>query len=336
MRLIREFDEFDWIRNIPLYVTSENPPKKGDVLICLPGFIAQGDNSVDRYGGLGYVEGKVIVVYDITKLSPPLPGKEFVVWPDIVKSGKYGKSSTSTRGEGIWNGALAYYTGDIITESDGMDWIRDIPSTVLFDDVKVGETYRVVLTDNFKRAVKNCGSSGNMLRADIVVVEETTNTNSSGVYCENDGSATDTEKAHFLRFYQGSVKLGYFYVVGGMVDFYPMEGTTINESDGLDWIRDVKESPKLKDYLQHVVDGDELVLRGEIVHGETYQKSWVNDFEVTINNVGGKSVSHTTFSIDESFSDAISAMGITGTHKVSFIDEDGELYVIKHNGSYVD
>jgi hypothetical protein len=225
----------------------------------------------------------------------------------------------------------------LIREFDEFDWIRDVPSTVRFDDLKVGGIYRVVLTDNFKRAVVNCGDDiqSPLFKADRVFVKEVARSWYNSIYCKDINNNLDhLVTSYSLKFYQGTRYIGDFYVVEDMIDFYPIEGTTINESDGLDWIRSVSEPPKLKDYLQNVVDGDKLVLRGDVVNGRTYEKSWVNDFEVTIGDVGSI-VSSTNFSIDEKFSDAIDAMGLSETYSVHFIDDDGELYVIKHNGSYV-
>lgn len=122
---INESDDFEWMDKIPLAHSLVNPPNKGDVLICLPGF--QGER-FDRpnFGGSGYEEGRIIVVDDVTSFGMD---QKIVVWPNVEESKKYwGESINWEAGgasAGIYIKALTYYTGVIIEESDDFNWVKD-------------------------------------------------------------------------------------------------------------------------------------------------------------------------------------------------------------------
>ena len=95
-----EMDELDWIRKAPVSLPKDHKPKEGSIMICIPGFTEEWNNSKynaagfdPNYGGGGYQEGKVITVDSTTSW-----GKEdrTVVWP---KEGGYG----------VYVDALNYY-----------------------------------------------------------------------------------------------------------------------------------------------------------------------------------------------------------------------------------
>ena len=102
-------DEFDWIREVPSNISIENPPKEGDVLICLPGFV-NNDNEKNG-GGAGYAEGRIVVVSSVEILNNPVrEGMEIIVWPDEEESHKYWDVSRMDCPDcGIYDRALTYY-----------------------------------------------------------------------------------------------------------------------------------------------------------------------------------------------------------------------------------
>jgi hypothetical protein len=95
-------DEWSWVRDEPIRPTSEFPPKKGDVLICLPGF-----NNTDHEkfgGGSGYEEGRIIVVGSTEEHNDGL-----IIWPNDWLSKQYWYQEMECFDCGIWDRALAYY-----------------------------------------------------------------------------------------------------------------------------------------------------------------------------------------------------------------------------------
>lgn len=100
-------DEFDWIKDVPGHLTPDNPPKEGDVLICLPGFVD--DDNEENGGGAGYQEGRIIVVGYVHYVVPNTPGTEYVVWPNERESLEYWDEPIECPDCGIYLRALTYY-----------------------------------------------------------------------------------------------------------------------------------------------------------------------------------------------------------------------------------
>lgn len=144
MHNIKESNDFDWVRSAPITVGPNTIPEKGDVLICMPGFYGGPENDEDpkKYGGYGYVEGRIIVVERVG--NPQYWENEeqmFVVWPNVFKSKEYWDkpAGESFLDAGVYNGALAYYTEEldnIINESE-LDWVKDV------DPISVGMKFKV-------------------------------------------------------------------------------------------------------------------------------------------------------------------------------------------------
>jgi len=136
-------DEWDWVRELPVTIGPKNRPKKGDVLICLPGFEGYGESDDEddpNNGGSGYASGRIIVVGEITEFKSIEPGKKLVIWPDENESRKYWNSDMYCFDCGIYGMALTYYNQSL-TESTGFEWIDDItPEDIKF---KVGDTIKV-------------------------------------------------------------------------------------------------------------------------------------------------------------------------------------------------
>jgi hypothetical protein len=94
MKLIREFDDFEWAREIPLTFDENHQPSVGDVLVCLPGYNAEPEDGFNEHNdpncaGRGYAEGRIIVVGEVDVFQHLSEGKRIVVWPDIEASERY-------------------------------------------------------------------------------------------------------------------------------------------------------------------------------------------------------------------------------------------------------
>ena len=138
MKLIREFDDFDWIRDTTPNFDEKNTPRVGDVLVCLPGYH---NSPSDPYhneledpncAGAGYAEGRIIVVKEVDIWSEGPEGKRLVVWPNEEESEMYWDYDD---GEvcfecGIYGFALTYYTETLNeSEVDDFDWVSDVTPT---------------------------------------------------------------------------------------------------------------------------------------------------------------------------------------------------------------
>ena len=112
---LNESNDMDWIENTnPVPLSGHDIPRKGEHLVCLPGF----SNSIDGhlhlpYAGAGYEEGKVITV-DRVSLTRSIDGQVnydagHIVWPvgdryEVIWNNLYQKAM---RFPGIFSFALA-------------------------------------------------------------------------------------------------------------------------------------------------------------------------------------------------------------------------------------
>lgn len=133
MKLIREFDDFDWIRDTTPNFDENNTPRVGDVLVCLPGYH---NSPSDPYhneledpncAGAGYAEGRIIVVKEVDVLPNGPEGKRIVVWPNEDESQMYWDYDD---GElcfdcGVYGFALTYYTETLNESDDDFDWANN-------------------------------------------------------------------------------------------------------------------------------------------------------------------------------------------------------------------
>ena len=135
-----------------------------------------------------------------------------------------------------------------LNESDDFDWIRDVQSNISFHNVKVGEKYNVELTGNFYGALNDC--FGALEPYELMGYQRTTNVRIIGkdmmkhsdVHCYS-GNDSKVISLH-LEFYNdnGTNIADHFWVTEEMVNLYPRT-TDLNESDELDWIRDIEQLP---------------------------------------------------------------------------------------------
>ena len=133
MKLIREQDDFDWIRDTAPNFDENNTPGVGDVLVCLPGYHNSpsepynNEQEDPNCAGAGYAEGRIIVVKEVD-ISPNAPeGKRVIIWPDEDESQMYWDYDD---GEvcfdcGIFGFALTYYTETLNESDDEWAWTKD-------------------------------------------------------------------------------------------------------------------------------------------------------------------------------------------------------------------
>jgi len=132
-KILRE-DEWDWARSIKPMFNINNQPRRGDVLICLPGFTDSGEGP--NYAGAGYYEGRIIVVGDVAEYPDDEEEKQLVIWPDVDESRRWWNNDYHDCYYcGVYGGYLKYYTKNI-NESEMADWEWDEVNNPL-DGVKV-------------------------------------------------------------------------------------------------------------------------------------------------------------------------------------------------------
>lgn len=134
MKLIREFDDFDWIRDTTPNFDENNTPGVGDVLVCLPGYHNSPsepyNNEIEdpNCAGAGYADGRIIVVEEVDVLPDVPEGKRLVIWPDEDESQMYWDDDDGDGcfDCGIYGFALTYYTETLNeSEEDDFDWTNN-------------------------------------------------------------------------------------------------------------------------------------------------------------------------------------------------------------------
>ena len=99
---LNESNDMDWIENTnPVPLTSWDKPRRGEHLVCLPGFSNISHTKTLPYGGAGYEEGKVITVDRVSGST----NIGYIVWPTGGPNPYYKPIGNST--DGIFSFALA-------------------------------------------------------------------------------------------------------------------------------------------------------------------------------------------------------------------------------------
>jgi hypothetical protein len=138
-----------------------------------------------------------------------------------------------------------------LNESDDFDWIRDVEPNISFYNVRVDEKYNVELTDEFYNALNQCFDG--LEPYELMGYKRTTNVRviskrmmkHTDVYCYSENN-NEVISLH-LEFYNdnGTNIADHFWVTEEMVNLSPRV-TDLNESDDMDWIKDVN----ISDYLE--------------------------------------------------------------------------------------
>jgi hypothetical protein len=251
MKLIREFDDFDWIRDTTPNFDENNTPRVGDVLVCLPGYH---NSPSDPYhneledpncAGAGYAEGRIIVVKEVDVLPNGPEGKRIVVWPNEDESQMYWDYDD---GElcfdcGIYGFALTYYTETLNESDDDFDWANNTLinpweldyDLVFFDEVPtrkdVEELIDMALTSlNLNSNNKKGWLKTNTRNAIIRKIINRANLSNKGVYLVYD------EDMDRLLWGSGTIAEKY-----NKINYSNLVETNLTESnDPLQWIRDIQ------------------------------------------------------------------------------------------------
>jgi hypothetical protein len=226
-KILRESkDEFDWIRNTVLSFDVNNPPKVGDVLVCLPGYQATSTKHTeiddpDCAGG-GYAEGRVIVVGEIESYPDHPIEKSLIIWPDEDKSTMYWDYEDICFACGIYGGYLTYYIGEELNESkDEFDWIREVPTGVPFEQAVIGRKYRIETTEVFKGALEACDEYEWLYDSTKVEVIGFGIKEYDDIFCDSERKdKVFSLKLRFYHPYSPDSQSGSFWVTEDMVTLY--------------------------------------------------------------------------------------------------------------------
>ena len=227
MKLIREFDDFDWIRDTTPNFDENNTPRVGDVLVCLPGYH---NSPSDPYhneledpncAGAGYADGRIIVVKEVDVLPDGPEGKRVVIWPNEDESEMYWDYDD---GEvcfecGIYGFALTYYTETLNeSEEDDFDWIRDIQPKS-FKDAIIGQTYVITTKPNLFKAIKTCGDNEDIYFSKRATVIDKDNLPYGDIFCGHERE--DKVPALLLEFFdEDDWDITKFWVTEDMVQLH--------------------------------------------------------------------------------------------------------------------
>jgi len=253
MKLIREFDDFECIRDTTPNFDENNTPRVGDVLVCLPGYYNSpsgpyhSEEEDPNCAGAGYAEGRIIVVEEVDVWPEGPEGKRIVVWPNEEESEMYWDYDD---GEvcfecGIFGFALTYYT-ETLNESDDFDWANNRLinpwelgyDLVFFDEVPtrkdVEELIEMALTSlNLNRHSKKSWSKTDTRNNIIRKIINRANLSNRGVYLiyyENMGR---------LLWGSGPIKEEHNKI--NKINYSNLIETNLTESDvEWAWVKDVK------------------------------------------------------------------------------------------------
>jgi hypothetical protein len=253
MKLIREFDDFDWIRSTTPSFDENNTPSVGDVLICLPGYHNSPSSPYHteqqdpQCAGAGYADGRIIVVGEVDVWSEGHEGKRLIVWPNEEESQMYWDYDD---GDvcfecGIYGFALTYYTGDELMESiDSLDWIRDIqPPT--FKDAVIGQEYDITVTPLLLDAIRECDHKEGIYLSKRTKVKDKGYLPYGDVFCNHE--RRDKVPALLLDFFnEEGDYIDTFWVTEEMLTLYEMYGDLNESVDEWDWIREIEPEINLE------------------------------------------------------------------------------------------
>ena len=294
MKLIREFDDFEWAREIPLTFDENHRPSVGDVLVCLPGYNAEPEDGFNESNdpncaGRAYAEGRIIVVGEVDVFQHLPEGKRIVVWPDEEASERYWNYDDDEVcfDCGIYGFALTYYT-DTLTESDednGLDWIinTDPNIPIPFGSIEKDKIYRAEPTEVLLQVIEACNGDTHMYNniETAYVIEIIYDMRYDHIFCDSD--RTDDVIGLRLRFYgdDGSLS-GSFWVTDDMVNLYEHYGKlTENTEDDWTWAKDIEPGIKLETntlyYFEPKLTVDEIEFFGNNITNAPKFKEWLLD-----------------------------------------------------------
>lgn len=248
MKLIREFDDFDWIREIPLNpwlvgdgIYFDIKPKADDIRSYIQ--MALDSRKVDnsRYWHTPYDSDVKTILFYFRDYGSAVLGID----RDGFNSLTFDNNTVNYVDDMEWIKYSDLVKGNL-NESDDFDWIRDIPAYIPYGDVKVGNSYAVWLNPLLFEALTACGHNHEPFKQAnrVEVLRKKAKLKYHNVFCGHPGE--DEVRGLLLVFYHDDIYINHFWVMEGMVDFLPMDND-LNESqdDGLDWIRGIEPKEKI-------------------------------------------------------------------------------------------
>jgi hypothetical protein len=309
MKLIREFDDFEWIREVPGTIPFEdvrtgvayNVILEQNFIDAIKACDLMKGDGVDRMGLLNATKviSKGIMVYmlyhhvfcgherDDSVLALYLlfldenddPIEHFWVTEDMVGLYPININLNESNDEWGWakepiNPWVAGYTGihfDIdltnstkeeikkvredvnqLTESDGLDWIRETQPSIPFSEAEIDQTYNITTTTVFLKALEACSElyANEMYNSTQATVITRKHWAYSNVFCDSDDHTQ--VMSLLLEFDISDTHIQSFWVTEDMVLLNPIINKVNESEDGLDWIRDTELN--LADGQNYLID----------------------------------------------------------------------------------
>jgi hypothetical protein len=111
---------------------------------------------------------------------------------------------------------------NILRESkDEFDWIREVPTTIPFEEAVIGKKYRIETTEVLMGALEACYESEWLYNSTEVEVIDSDTKSYSGIFCDDERK--DKVFTLKLKFYQSTPRILFtqnFWVTDDMVTLY--------------------------------------------------------------------------------------------------------------------
>lgn len=216
MKLIREHNEFNWIKDVSGH--HENITNMDGLR-----FIIVGRNNMDwqvfrgwnhTYPVIGVKTHNGLLCY-IVKLSETLD--VYVPVEDVMDRERK----------------------NIDESTDEWDWIREIPISVSFEEAIIGRRYRIEPTEVLKDAIFECDDEEWMINSKVVDVMSKEMVSYGDIHCGNINQ--DVVLSLRLKFWGPNYETeNNFWVTPNMVDLYEMDGFLNEEEENpFQWIEDI-------------------------------------------------------------------------------------------------
>lgn len=287
MKLIREFNEFDFITNEPINpwleydgVHFDIEPSPEDVNT----YIELALNTREVNNKDAWDVGREQDIKTIIKYKKKY-GNCYLVLHPIRNELSY-SDSTDYYGEKTKYIKYSQLIPNDITESEEEDdwtkWIKDLPLDISFSDAQMDKMYKIEFTDVLYQAVEACDHDLDpFYRAKTALTLEKKQDEYSDVFCDHESDEV-VDTIRLRVFDKDGIPEANFWVTEDMVKFYPMD-ETINESEeNIDpwyWAKEIKGGIELQPntlyYFKPTLTINEIeVFANNIINSE-YIKNWL-------------------------------------------------------------
>lgn len=242
MKLVREADDFDWIKEIPgtlntygrQYIDLDGltPSERCQLQqLILDNGIYWSKNRSELIPE--YCHSETVKAYSLYNGELYISTMDYEEFLKLVN--KYeGQDSEVlyTKGEDLLKGT--------INESDDWGWVKEIPGNIPLNDLEEDKQYKYVPNKTFYGALEACGATdripGWITHVDVVVKFDN-KIPYQDIYCNHE--RRDMVDYVRLRIHDDEGNSFIFAVTEGMGEFYPLPEQTINESDDFYWVDEV-------------------------------------------------------------------------------------------------